>query len=233
MSAITVDAVLFDMDGTLIDSTPGVMVAWNNFASIYGFDAAVVARKSHGRRLEDTLKEFCKIEDEDKLSSEIARFEEEVIRGGPVALPGAIALIKQIEECRPTTAVSPGWTIVTSATNFYTPLALSRSGVPVPPAGFVCSNDVSRGKPHPDPYLAGAKKVGVSPNKCFVIEDAPSGIRSGHAAGAKTIAVCTSHSRQEIIESGSNPDYIVKDLTRLTARWMNGKLEITIDETVD
>lgn len=121
------------------------------------------------------------------------------------------------------------------ATNLYTPKALKRCGIPIPKAGYVTSNDVDRGKPHPDPYLAGAKKVNIDPTKCactgmssplscdlmknlqltgVVIEDAPSGIKAGHAAGAKTIAVCTSHSRQKILHSGTNPDYVVNDLTK-------------------
>jgi beta-phosphoglucomutase-like phosphatase (HAD superfamily) len=96
----------------------------------------------------------------------------------------------------------------------------------------VTSNDVEKGKPHPDPYLAGAKQCGIDASRCrtlfvlrdhtkrtqhlgLVVEDAPSGLKAGRAAGAKTLAVCTSFSRQEILDSGSNPDYIVQDLSRL------------------
>jgi len=227
----TVDAVLFDMDGTLIDSTPGVYVAWGIFAKDYSIDAAAAAHASHGRRLYDTLKEFCHITDEAKLLAEIARFEEEVIQGGPIALPGAVSLVAQIERGNPDIASQRhGWTIVTSATNDYTPRALAKCGVPLPPAGLVTSNDVSRGKPHPDPYLAGATKLGVPPERCLVVEDAPSGLKSGHAAGAKTLAVCTSHAKQLILESGSNPDYIVDDLTKVSVKWVDGKLEFTIQD---
>jgi len=119
---------------------------------------------------------------------------------------------------------------VTSATNVYTPKVLQRCGIPIPLAGYVTSNDVSNGKPHPDPYLAGAKKCGVDPTKCLVVEDAPSGIRAGHAAGAQTLAVCTSHTRQAIVDSGANPDYIVRDLTRVSIRLVEGKVEVSIDE---
>jgi beta-phosphoglucomutase-like phosphatase (HAD superfamily) len=97
----------------------------------------------------------------------------------------------------------------------------------------VTSNDVSKGKPHPDPYLAGAKKCGVDPAKCLVVEDAPSGIRAGHAAGSQTLAVCTSHTRQAIVDSGANPDYIVRDLMRVSVRWVEGKVEVNIDEDED
>ncbi|KAI0047638.1 HAD-like protein [Auriscalpium vulgare] len=164
MPTITVDAVLFDMDGTLIDSTPGVLLAWDSFARTYKFDGSAAAHAAHGRRLADTLGEWCGITDPQKLADEIVRFEEEVIEDGPIALPGASALLKQIDAG--STTSSPGWTIVTSATNVYTPKALERTGVPVPPIGYVTSDDVKRGKPHPDPYLAGAHKVGVDPALC-------------------------------------------------------------------
>ncbi|KZT23773.1 HAD-like protein [Neolentinus lepideus HHB14362 ss-1] len=232
MPTIAVDAILFDMDGTLIDSTPGVLKAWSTFAADYGLtNAAEIAHKSHGRRLYDTLKEWCNIDGEEKLQSEIMRFEDEVIEGGPVVLPGAIEFINQIESGRPSESPSYGWTIVTSATNIYTPKALARCAIPLPPAGLVTSNDVSSGKPHPDPYLSGARRCGADPAKCLVVEDAPSGIKSGHAAGAATLAVCTSHTEAAITESGCNPDYIVKDLTRVSARWVDGKIEVTIDES--
>ncbi|EIN13436.1 HAD-like protein [Punctularia strigosozonata HHB-11173 SS5] len=214
---------------TLIDSTPGVYKAWNTFARDYDLNATEVAHASHGRRLDDTLKEWCKIDDEDKLQAEIVRFEDEVLEGGPTVLPGVHALLKQIRDGA--SDQSHGWTIVTSASNIYTPKALSRCGIDLPPAGLVTSNDVSAGKPHPDPYLAGAKKCGVDPKNCLVVEDAPSGLKAGRAAGAKTLAVCTSHTREYLEKSDAKPDYIVQDLTKVSVNWKVGKLEVTIDES--
>ncbi|KIP08522.1 hypothetical protein PHLGIDRAFT_117147, partial [Phlebiopsis gigantea 11061_1 CR5-6] len=72
--------------------------------------------------------------------------------------------------------------------------------------------------------------LGVEPTRCLVIEDAPAGIRAGRAAGCKVIAVCTSHTRQQLLDSGARPDYIVEDLTRVSARWIGERLEVTIDE---
>ena len=133
------------------------------------------------------------------------------------------------------------WTIVTSATSFYAPLALKMAGIDSPPTivtsehvRYVCDfadsfNDalpltafvtdclciaraISRGKPFPDPYLEGAKRCGVDPRKTLVVEDAPSGIRSGKACGAKTLAVLTSHDKAQMVGSGAEPDYIVDNL---------------------
>jgi len=222
---ITVDSILFDMDGTLIDSTPGVFAAWKTFAADYSLgDHIAITHDTHGRRLYDTLKEYCKIDDEATLRKEINRFEDEVIAGGPMPLPGAIDLVKQL------IAVAPElWTIVTSASNKYAPNALERAGVSLPTVGIVTSDDVTHGKPHPAPYLAGAEKCKVDPKNCLVVEDAISGLRSGHAAGSKTLAVLTSTKRELIEGSDANPDYIVQDLTKMTVRQVDGKVEVTID----
>ncbi|EKM60739.1 uncharacterized protein PHACADRAFT_246844, partial [Phanerochaete carnosa HHB-10118-sp] len=228
MHTVTAHAILFDLDGTLIDSTPGVLKAWHAFATDYGFDAADVARRAHGRRLCDTLKEYCHIHDEEKLQAEIVRFEELVIRGSPLVLPGALNLLHRIGAGPPEAA--SGWTIVTSATNVYAARAFERCALPLPPLGLVTSNDVVNGTPLPDPYLASARRLGVDPANCLVVEDAPSGILAGRAAGCKVIAVCTSHTRQSLLDSGARPDYIVRDLTRISARWIGEILEVTIDD---
>ncbi|KAG5715918.1 hypothetical protein E4T56_gene20124 [Termitomyces sp. T112] len=220
---LTVDAILFDMDGTLIDSTPGVLSAWATFANDYSLgDSANIVHETHGRRLYDTLKEYCRVNDETKLLAEIDRFEDEVIAGGPKALPGAITLLKQLDQPDKHT-----WNIVTSASNKYAPRALEAAGIPIP-AGLVTSNDVATGKPHPAPYLAGAAKCRVDPRNCLVVEDAISGLKSGRSAGAKTLAVCTSTPREILLASDASPDYIVNDLTQVSARYTNGKIEVTL-----
>ncbi|KAG6869062.1 hypothetical protein C0993_004735, partial [Termitomyces sp. T159_Od127] len=194
---------------TLIDSTPGVLSAWETFANDYSLgDSAKIVHEAHGRRLYDTLKEYCRVDDEAKLLAEIDRFEDEVIAGGPTALPGAISLLKQLDQ-----ADKHGWNIVTSASSKYASQALKAAGMSVP-AGLVTSSDVTAGKPHPAPYLAGAAKCGVDPRHCLVIEDAISGLKSGRSAGAKTLAVCTSTPREILLASDASPDYIVDDLTQ-------------------
>ncbi|KIL70576.1 hypothetical protein M378DRAFT_183213 [Amanita muscaria Koide BX008] len=207
--SVSVEAVLFDMDGTLIDSTPGVLSAWAQFSADYNLgDSLKVAHETHGRRLYDTLREYCGIKDEEKLQSEIDRFEELVIQGGPIALPGALELVKQ-----------------------YAPRAIRRAGLPTPKAGIITSNDVQEGKPHPAPYLAGARKCGVDPTECLVVEDAISGLKAGKAAGAKTLAVTTTTAREPLSQSGANSDFIVKDLTKISVTLVDGRLEFLIDET--
>ncbi|PPQ78196.1 hypothetical protein CVT26_007573, partial [Gymnopilus dilepis] len=238
---------------TLIDSTPGVLKAWRTFSNDYGLgDSASIAHATHGRRLYDTLKEYCGIAEEDRLLKEIDRFEDEVIQGGPMALPGAVDMVSKLAS-HPSSKSK--WTIVTSgnvyacvdqlwyspsprsgfpldiASNKYAPRALERAGVPLPAAGIVTANDVSQGKPHPAPYIAGALKCSVDPKDCLVVEDAISGLKAGHAAGCRTLAVCTSTSRSTILESGSNPDYIVNDLTKVTVRMVDNKIQLLVDQS--
>ncbi|KIK04332.1 hypothetical protein K443DRAFT_676083 [Laccaria amethystina LaAM-08-1] len=225
-NVILVDAILFDMDGTLIDSTPGVLKAWATFSENYSLgDSFAIAHATHGRRLYDTLKEYCSITEESKLQEEIDRFEDEVIKGGPIALPGANGLISQLASLP-----NAKWTIVTSASNKCAPRALARAGIQIPERGIITSNDVNQGKPHPDPYLAGARLCNVEPSNCLVVEDAISGIKSGRAAGSRTLAVCTSTSRQILLESDARPDYLVEGLTSVSVKSVDGKLEVTIDK---
>jgi len=154
------------------------------------------------------------------------RFEEEVIAGGPKILPGAAELLAQLNSTR---ECKKRWTIVTSATSFYAPPALKMAGIDGPPT-IVTSEHVSRGKPFPDPYLEGAKRCGVDPSKTLVVEDAPSGIRSGKACGAKTLAVLTTFDKAKMVASGAEPDYIVEDLSLVSARWIDGEIEIALDD---
>ncbi|KAJ8091371.1 hypothetical protein PM082_015089 [Marasmius tenuissimus] len=219
--------ILFDMDGTLIDSTPGLIKAWEQFSEDYNLgDPAKIIHDTHGRRLSDTLKDICNIQDEKTLLAEIDRFEELVILGGPIALPGSLDLLQALSSEHPSS-----WTIVTSATAYYAPRALERCGIPLPKVGIVTSNDVENGKPHPDPYLAGASKCGVDASRCLVVEDAIAGMKSGRNAGSTTVAVCTSTSRVVIESSDASPDFIIEDLTRMSIRPVEGSraIEVTID----
>jgi glycerol 3-phosphatase-1 len=119
------------------------------------------------------------------------------------------------------------WAICTSATRAYATSALGLTGIPIPDV-FVASEDVQQGKPFPDPYLLGAKKCDVNPENCLVFEDAPNGIRSGNAAGCKTVGLLTTHSREQI--ENAKPDFIVKDLTSISIKITETGVEVTITE---
>ncbi|KAF6762196.1 phosphatase [Ephemerocybe angulata] len=230
-TVIVVDAILFDMDGTLVDSTAGVVGAWNEFAKTYpGIDVQNILSSAHGVRTVDNLKNYCGITDPVLLEEEAERFEKAIVTtasqnggAGIVRLPGVDEAMKELAPRR--FLPKPLWAICTSATRSYAAEALKAANVPVPDA-FVAAEDVEKGKPFPDPYLLGAEKCGVDPKKCVVFEDAPSGIRSGNAAGCKTIGLLTTHSREQV--EGAEPTYIVKDMSQVSIRCLPEAVEITI-----
>ncbi|KAH9053300.1 phosphatase [Lactarius vividus] len=210
------DAILFDMDGTLIDSTPGVVAAWELFAETYPtINVQEILKNTHGVRTIETVRMFCGVTDPEKLEvtspalhlrTAIITTSQEEGREGITLLPGVRTLIDKLGD-------SKHWTICTSATRGYGSAALEVVGI-VPPETIVFAEDVARGKPQPDPYLLGAKRCGVRPEKCLVVEDAPAGVQSGRAAGCKTLAVATSHSRERMV--ASRPDYLVENLSSVT-----------------
>ncbi|KAF8710415.1 hypothetical protein RHS03_02260, partial [Rhizoctonia solani] len=209
------------------NSTPGVLGAWAQFGKDYPFlNVEEILETSHGVRSIDTLRRWLRLDDEEKLNSEVTRFESEVIRHGLVLLPGVQKILDTLKEGQ--TEERPGWTIVTSATRWYAPQALKSVGIPLP-KHMVMAEDVERGKPNPDPYLQGAKNCKVDPKNCLVVEDAVSGLKAGRAAGAKVLGVCTSAPRSTV-EQGA-PDFIVQDLTKVSVKWVGEKVEVTIDES--
>ncbi|KAI6134165.1 HAD-like protein [Pisolithus thermaeus] len=225
-STILAEAILFDLDGTLIDSTQGVFNAWEEFGKkhpfIDGLQWRDVAHKTHGRRLAETLKQYCNIQD-DELPQAIYEFEDIVINcgGGPDLLPGVPQLLSDVNRIIP-----DRWTIVTSASSRFASAALIRCNLPFPSKGLVTADDIAsgQGKPKPAPYLAGARRISnqdAFATKCrpaflssLVIEDAPSGLAAGRRAGAITLAVCTNHTREflETRVGDEKPDFIVDDL---------------------
>ncbi|KAI0265810.1 phosphatase [Gloeopeniophorella convolvens] len=208
------DAILFDMDGTLVDSTAGVVGAWETFAKTYpGLDVQNILSTSHGVRTVENLQKHCGIVDPKELEREATRFEEAIIttsrengREGIVLLPGVRPIMDGLRG-------SARWTICTSATRAYGSAALATVGIDRPQT-TVFAEDVTRGKPMPDPYLLGAERCGISPEKCLVVEDAPAGVRSGKAAGCTTLALITSHTREQMVASGT--DYLVENLASVT-----------------
>lgn len=223
------------MDGTLVDSTPGVEGAWETFGNHYGLqNVDQIIQLAHGVRTVENLKRFCGITDPEELEREATRFEMEIVsaskrngRQGIIILPNVKATLAPLQNASPKEGKEI-WAICTSATHAYANAALENTGIQRPTA-FVAAEDVERGKPDPAPYLAGAQKCGVDVSACLVVEDAPNGIRSGKAAGAKVLAVLTSHSREAV--EAAKPDWIVPDLTYVSFTVNDGIVELTINES--
>ncbi|CEL59329.1 Sugar phosphatase YfbT OS=Escherichia coli (strain K12) GN=yfbT PE=1 SV=2 [Rhizoctonia solani AG-1 IB] len=232
MTTLTAKALLFDMDGTLVDSTAAVEGAWATYKEQYPhLDIPTILKTAHGVRSIDNLRQyvFPAGTPEHILQAEADKFEVEIVNSanrakeqgthGIIYLPGTKDMLNALQ--------SPGakWAICTSATRTYATAALNTVEFPLP-AVFVTAEDVSKGKPWPEPYLLGAAKCGVDPSECIVFEDAPSGIRSGKAAGSKVIAFLTSHTREAVELAG--PDVIVENLSQVKATWDGEKYTLVI-----
>jgi sugar-phosphatase len=221
MIRISCAALLFDMDGVLIDSTPAVARVWMRLAQRHGFDAAEVVHRAHGRPSIMTVREYLPCADHLAENKEIERGEI-VDLDGIVPLPGALELLTALPRGR--------WTIVTSCTRRLAEVRLKTSGLPRPEV-FVTSSDITNGKPAPDPYLKGAGLLGFASQNCVVVEDAPAGVRSGKAAGARVIGLCTTMSLREIRDAGA--DWVVQDCSAISldpSAVHEGKLSLVLRE---
>ncbi|ORY23350.1 HAD-like domain-containing protein [Naematelia encephala] len=229
----TAKGMLFDMDGTLLDSTPAVNATWDYFAREYDLDLHEVLKTSHGTRTIDNLRKWCGLSEQAELEAATEQFESMIVseaqrlksegKTGLEILPGVLDILGELDK-----ASTPVWAIITSATLLYASDALPTAGVPKPPK-LITANDVTKGKPHPEPYLTGAKILGYDIKDCIVIEDAPSGIRSGVASGARVLAVCTSHTRAKV--TGLGATWIVEDLSKVKASLRDGLVHLDIDES--
>jgi mannitol-1-/sugar-/sorbitol-6-phosphatase len=204
MTLIHCAAVLFDMDGVLVDSTPAVARVWTGWALEHGLVPEEVVLQAHGRPSLATVREILPHGDHEAENRELERREIEDI-ADVVALPGALHLLQAIPESR--------WTVVTSATRALAEVRLKASGLPIP-KHLVTATDLQRGKPFPDPYLKGAEVLQVPPAQCLVVEDAPSGVRSGKAAGARVLALRTTSNDAALLSAGA--DWLADDLSGLS-----------------
>ncbi|HME08823.1 MAG TPA: HAD family hydrolase [Bryobacteraceae bacterium] len=175
------DAVLFDMDGTLVDSTVVVERMWRMWARRAGLAEEPLLKVMHGRRTSETMREVAPWLD---TKQETAWFDalEELDTEGIVEVPGANALLAQVER----------WAVVTSAHRRLAKIRLGCAGLPVP-ALMVCGDEITRGKPDPEGYLKAGALLGVQPERCLVVEDAPAGVEAGRRAGMQVIALSTTH----------------------------------------
>jgi sugar-phosphatase len=173
-------AVIFDMDGTLVDSNAVVEAIWTTFAERFGLVTADVLGFSHGRQTIDTVSRFAPADlDHESLAAELASTEIEM-PGGIVEVPGAADLVASI----PAELTA----LVTSAPLLLAKTRMTEAGVPMPPV-VVAAEDVTRGKPDPEGYVRAAELLGLSPADTVVFEDAPAGIESARAAGAQVVVV--------------------------------------------
>src|SRR3984893_1852762 len=191
MPIFSCSAILFDLDGVLVDSTRAVDREWREWARRKGVDGNAVMAIAHGVRTIEVIRRVAPHLDADAEAWEIEN-EEASDQQGVRVMPGAVALVNSIPEGR--------WGVVTSGTRLLARARLSFCGLPVPKV-LVTADDVEHGKPHPEPYLKGAAKLGFKPADCLVIEDAPAGIRAARAAGMKVIGMASTYPASKLGEA--------------------------------
>jgi mannitol-1-/sugar-/sorbitol-6-phosphatase len=211
---ITCSALLFDLDGVLIDSTPAVERVWSRWAEEQGFDPAVVVAHAHGRPSISTIRHFLPNSNHELENRAIERREIDDVEG-IVVLPGARELLSSLPADR--------WTIATSCTRALAEVRLRAAGLPIPEL-MVTSTDVVVGKPHPEPFLKAASRLGFPTSDCVVVEDVPAGVRAGKAAGARVISLRTTVEDKELRAAGA--DFILNNCSDISARHSSSDLTL-------
>ncbi|WP_329404915.1 HAD-IA family hydrolase [Streptomyces melanogenes] len=211
----TADAILFDSDETLVSSMRSVVRAWTGWAEAYGMTLEDVARvEVHGRPAAAIVAELLPAA---QVAEAVARLEDaevaDAVGGGVVPVPGAPELLAALPLDR--------WAVVTSGTRHVAEARLAQVGIR--PAHLITVDDITHHKPHPEPFLLAAERLGVAPARCLVVEDAPAGLTSARAAGMKTLALTRTHKPHEL-----DADATATDLTAVSVRVTATGLEISV-----
>lgn len=196
--------VLLDMDGTLIDSIPVVERSWLQWCGEFDVDPRRL-RGLHGVTAENVIEQLVP---EGRRVGAFARIREIEVADteGITILPGAAELLRRLRDGGVPTA------IVTSCTSDLAEARLAATGLPHPPV-VVTASDVRRGKPWPDPWLEGARRLGVDPAQCLVVEDSVAGLTAGREAGCRGLVAVTSTTPREQLVPVS--DLVVEDVAAL------------------
>jgi mannitol-1-/sugar-/sorbitol-6-phosphatase len=181
-------AILFDLDGVLVDSAAYIEKQWRRWARSKGLPAEPFLRVCHGRRALETIRLAAPHLD---AEAEIAAFVPDDVedRAGLQPVEGAAALLQKLPV--------GSWAVATSGTRTAATERLRNAGLPIPGV-LVCAEDVLHGKPSPDVYLLAAAGLGVSPADCIVVEDAPAGVEAARAAGMGVVALTTTHRAEDL-----------------------------------
>jgi mannitol-1-/sugar-/sorbitol-6-phosphatase len=208
-------AIVFDLDGVLVDSTRAVDREWREWARRKGVDGDAIMAIAHGVRTIEVIQRVAPHLDAAAEASAIENHEAGDQRGVTV-MPGAADLLRSIPEGR--------WGVVTSGSRLLATNRLRFCGLPVPKV-LVTSDDVTHGKPHPEPYLKGAELLGFNPADCLVIEDAPAGIQSARGGGMKVVGITSTYKADSLVHA----DAIIGRLEQIQVTPSGaGKLDIEV-----
>jgi sugar-phosphatase len=198
------DAILFDLDGVLVDSAECVRRVCMAWANARGLDPDRVWRFAQGRRVQETVRGMAPNLDVEAETAALVAIES-TTTDGLYPVPGANSLLASIP--------TGSWAIVTSGHRAVARLRLMHVGIPLPEV-LVCADDVQNGKPNPEGYLTAARRLGFAPDRCVVVEDTPAGIDAARAAGMRSIGVAGTFGREMLAHATT----VVDALASLRAR---------------
>ncbi len=212
--------LLFDMDGVLISSIASVNRCWRRWAAHYGVPNAEQFVIAHGTRAVEIIAGLRPDFSKEQIGEGLRLIEDMEIDDmhDLKVLPGVRELLTSLSADR--------WTIVTSATRRLMLARLRAAGLPLP-ARIVAGDDVANGKPHPEPYMTGAKILGVASAECVVVEDAPSGVGSGKASGSRVLGVLGTHPAGQLYAAGA--EWVVTSMTAVRATSDAAGLKIELE----
>jgi sugar-phosphatase len=214
MPTLNCSAILFDLDGVLVDSTRSVSRQYRLWAQKANLDPRTVENIPHGVRAIDVVRQLAPHLDAEAEVKRLEKMEAED-QEGVVVMPGAVELLRSIPVGR--------WCVVTSGTRYLATCRLAHANLPTPRV-MVSADDVTKGKPDPEPYLTGARLLGMNPSDCLVIEDAPAGIQAAHAGGMKVIAITSTYPALAL-----EADVVIQGLPQIKVNNRDGALVVIVD----
>jgi len=212
MFTLNCRAILFDLDGTLVESTFFIERLWQDWGVQHGITPQRMSEVMHGRPAAEIINivaPHVSIEDEIHTleANELLRMD------GMRTYAGAKELLSSLP--------SNQWAIVTSGSLRVASARLNYANLPRP-AVFITADDIKKGKPAPDAYLLAAQRLRIDPADCVVVEDAPAGIQAGKSAGMKVIGVASSHSKEELHQA----DVVVRQLADIRTKTSRNQIHI-------
>jgi sugar-phosphatase len=206
-------AVLFDMDGTLVDSTRVVELAWGRWAARHNLALETVLSFSHGRPTIATMEHFFPARDHAEELQEMEHYEETQLEG-IVAVPGAAQVVQALQD--------HPWGIVTSAWRTLAEARIIGAGLPLPNV-IVPVDEIRNGKPEPEGFLRAAERLGVAPEECLVFEDTRPGIEAGLNAGMQVVGLLTTVPAEQLRHQP-----LIRDFRDVTIQFDGERLKVEL-----
>jgi mannitol-1-/sugar-/sorbitol-6-phosphatase len=208
-------AIIFDLDGVLVDSSAVVARHWQRWADRHGVSYADLADVMHGRTSAETIRIVAPDLDADE-EGRIREAQEGIDTDGLEVYRGAGELLRSLP--------AQSWAVVTSGSPVTAATRLRFGGIPTPPV-LVTAVDVERGKPDPEGFLLAAKRLDVRPEQCVVMEDSPVGIEAAKAAGMRRIAVATTHDPPALAQA----DVIAHEIADVRVESVESHLRVLVE----